>query len=292
MDRIAIGQAGNGRAIAVMCAGVLSLTMNDAMAKDLVTRFDPLQIVFLRNLVALPLIAAVLLRVAGPAGVRSARVGVHAMRAVLSVAASYLFIRSLGSLSLATATSVIFLSPIFVALLSMPLLGQRVTPLRAGAVALGFLGALIVLRPGAGALGPGAGFALAAAVVHALVMMSARWIDRAEGFWTMTFWMSLAPCLICSVSLAMPWPGFGWTDAALLAGMAVCGTLGIALISQAFRMGDASAVAPFDYTALIWASALGWLIWGTVPGLPVYLGAAVIAASGTALILLDGRRTG
>ena len=284
-------QTGNGRAIAVMCVGVAILVTNDAMAKDLVARFHPVQIVFLRNLIALPLIAAVLVRRSGTAGIRSQCLPVHALRAGLAVAASWLFIGSLGALSLATATSIIFLAPVFVALLSMPLLGQPVTALRAGAIGLGFMGALVVLRPGAGSLEPASFAALGAALVHALVMMSARRIDPDEGFWTMTFWMSLFPGLICAASLAMPWPEIEAGDIALFVGMAVCGTLGIALISQAFRMGDAAAVAPFDYTALIWASALGWAIWGTVPDGFVWLGAGIIAASGLALILGDRHGT-
>lgn len=222
-------------------------------------------------------------------GLRSTCLCIHAFRAALAVAATWFFIRSLADLPLAEATALIFTAPIFVALLSAPLLGQRVGALRAGAIGLGFLGALIAIRPGAETMQPAAFLALAAALVNALVMLSARLIDPREGFWTMTFWMTLFSGLFCAVSLVAGWVTPGPAALALLAAMAVTGTLGIALITHAFRIGQAAAVAPFDYTALIWASVIGWAVWGTVPDWPVWLGGGIIAAGGIGLILLDAR---
>ena len=125
--------------------------------------------------------------------------------------------------------------------------------------------------------------------MNALVMMSARWIDPPDSFWTMTFYMTLLSGLLCIFTLAMDWPSIRADDIGLFMLMAAAGTMGIALISHAFRVGDAAAVAPFDYTALIWATVIGWAVWGSVPGWPVYLGAVVIAAGGIVLILLDAR---
>lgn len=277
------------RAILVICAGVLLLVINDAIAKALVATFDPFQILFLRSALALPMIAAVILWRGGPGGLRSTCARIHAFRAALAVAATWFFIRSLADLPLAEATALIFTAPIFVALLSAPLLGQRVGPLRAAAIGLGFLGALIAIRPGAETMQPAAFLALAAALVNALVMLSARLIDPRDGFWTMTFWMTLFSGLFCAVSLVAGWVTPGPAALALLAAMAVTGTLGIALITHAFRIGQAAAVAPFDYTALIWASVIGWAVWGTVPDWPVWLGGGIIAAGGIGLILLDAR---
>ena len=285
-------QQGNGRADLTMCAGVLLLVVNDALAKALVARLDPFQILFARSVLALPLVAAAAVWNGGISSLRSARRSIHLVRAALAVAATYLFIRALGSLPLAEATAIIFTAPIFVAALSMPLLGQRVGGLRLAAVAAGFVGALIAIRPGTEAMQPASLLALLAAFINALVMMSARWIDARDGFWTMTVWMTLLSGILCAPTLAADWSGLDREAGLLLALMAVSGTLGIALITQAFRMGEAGAVAPFDYTALIWASLIGWAVWGTVPGWPVYLGAAVIAAGGIALVLLDARGEG
>ena len=280
---------GNGRAILTMCSGVLLLVVNDALAKALVAHLDPFQILFARSALALPLVAAAAVWSGGTASLRSAKPPVHLIRAALAVAATYLFIRSLGSLPLAEATAIIFTAPIFVAALSMPLLGQRVGRLRLAAVAVGFVGALIAVRPGTEAMQPASLLALLAAFVNALVMMSARWIDARDGFWTMTVWMTLLSGVLCAPTLAGDWSDLDGEAGFLLGAMAVAGTLGIALITQAFRMGDAAAVAPFDYTALIWASIIGGAVWGTVPSWPVYLGAAVIAVGGIALVVLDAQ---
>lgn len=225
----------------------------------------------------------------GLAGLRSARPSAHVLRAALADGATYLFIASLDALPLAEATALIFTAPIFVAALSWPLLGQRVGRARLAAVAAGFLGALIAMQPAAETLQVASLLALGAALVNALVMMSARLIDPRDGFWTMTFYMTLLSGFLCAFTLVADWAPIRAGDAWLFALMAAAGTLGIAFITQAFRMGDAAAVAPFDYTALIWATVIGWAVWGTVPEWPVYLGAAVIAGAGIALIVSDAQ---
>lgn len=277
-------------AVAVMCLGVLSLVVNDAIAKGLVARFDPFQILFVRSVFALPVVAVFVYFSNGASGFQSGRIRVHALRALLAAGATWLFISSLAELPLAEATSIIFVAPIFVAALSMLLLKQRVGSSRSIAVCVGFIGVLIVLQPGSETLQMASLFAVAAAFLNALVMISARWIDQNDGFWTMTFFMTLFYSLICAFTLVTEWPTARSTDIALFIGMAIAGTLGIALISHAFRIADATTVAPFDYTALIWATVLGWIVWGNTPGLAVYIGAIVIIASGVFLIYSEDRR--
>lgn len=273
-----------------MCVGVALLVVNDAIAKGLVERFGPFQILFVRSIIALPFIAALAVKQGGGlAKLRSARPSVHFLRAGLAVAATYLFMRSLGSLPLAEATALIFTAPIFVAALSMPLLGQRVTRARLAAVGIGFVGALIAFQPGNEAMQTASLLALAAALLNALVMMTSRWIDENDGFWTMTFYMTLLSGVLCAFTVVSDWPTIGASDVVLFGMMAAAGTLGIAMISQAFRLGEAAAVAPFDYTALIWASVIGWVVWGTVPAWPVFVGAAVTMIGGIGLIMLDAR---
>lgn len=292
MDKTAVPST-NLQAILCMCLGVVLLVVNDAITKTLVARFDPFQILFLRSVVALPCVAALAMwSVGGIAGLRSFRPSVHFLRAVLAVAATYLFIRSLAALPLAEATALIFTTPIFVAALSAPILGQKVRGLRLIAVGCGFLGAIIAVQPGAETMQFASLLALGAALLNALVMMSARWIDDRDGFWTMTFYMTLVMAALCGFTLATDWPVMNSVDAAYFAAMAVAGTIGIALITYAFRIGEAAAVAPFDYTALIWASVFGWLVWGNVPGWPVYLGAVIIVVGGILLITLDARARG
>lgn len=281
----------NSKAILTMCVGVVLLVANDAIAKGLVVRFDPFQILFVRSLIALPFVAALAIWSAGnSSGLRSGRPWVHVLRALLAVAATYLFIRSLETLPLAEATALIFTAPIFVAALSVPLLGQKVTGLRLIALMCGFVGAIVAVKPGAETIQAASFLALGAALLHALVMMSARWIDARDNFWTMTFYMTLLSALLCCFTLTFDWPDITAVDASSFSAMAIAGTCGIALITHAFRIGEAAAVAPFDYTALIWASIIGWIAWGVVPGWSVYLGAFIIIAGGLTLIILDARQ--
>ena len=271
-------------AIATMCIGVVMLVINDATVKELVTRYDPLQILFVRSLIALPLVVALVCLIDSPKALRSSRLRVHALRGLLGVATAYALILSLRSLPLAEATALVFASPIVVAVLSAPLLKEYIGWARATAVAAGFIGVLIIVRPGAATFQAASLLAFLAAILYALVMLSARWIDKRDNVWTMMFYMTLFSGVFTVFTVFTPWPTPMLTDLWLFLCTALAGTLGLALISQAFRMAPAAVVAPYDYTALIWASLLGWLIWGVVPEIWTYVGAAVIIAAGIYLI--------
>jgi drug/metabolite transporter (DMT)-like permease len=255
----------HGVAVATMCAGVLLLAVNDALAKWLVEGYAPVQIILVRSLVVLPVVVTLVLWTDGREGLRSARPGVHAWRGLLAVAATVAFILSLRALPLAEATSLLFAAPLFVAALSAPLLREKVDGPQWATVAAGFAGVLVVVRPGAQAFQPASLLALAAAGLYALVLISARWIDRRDGARTVMLYLTWASALLSGFAVFTTWPEPRVTDAALFLGMAVAGTLGVTLITQAFRIAPAAAVAPFEYTALVWASLLGWLVWSEAP---------------------------
>lgn len=279
----------NGQGIAIMCLGVLCLVANDAMAKWLTAYYDPLQLVFMRNLIALPLIAAVALALGGGAALRTRHARVHALRGLFLVAAAYCFFRGLQALPLAEATSLVFAAPMFITALSVPLLGERVGWRRWAAVVVGFIGVLVIVRPGAAAFQPASLFVVGTALLYALVMLTARWIERSEGFWTMMFYVVLFPTLFSALVVGAVWQTPQLDHMPLVFGMAVFGTLGVTLIGHAFRLGEAAVVAPFDYTALVWASLLGWMFFAEVPGGSTYAGAAIIIASGIYIVIRETR---
>jgi len=277
------------RAIAAICAGVAFLVLNDAIAKILTPRYDPAQIIFLRNLMAVPVILAIIWWVQGLAVLRKAALRVHAGRGFLQFCGGYMYFRSLEYLPLAEATVLVFSAPIFIAMLSGPLLGERVGPWRWGAVLLGFAGMLIIVQPGGDTFQPASLLALGTAVFYALFMLAARGIPRTEGFLSMMFYVNFFPLLFAAPVALVVWQPLILSDLWLLAAMAVSGTIGLTLIAQAFRLAPAAVVAPFDYTALIWAAGLGWLIWGDLPRIWTLAGAAVIVASGVVIIWREGR---
>lgn len=285
-----LGDVRRGRAIATICLGVFLLVVNDALAKWLTTHYDPLQIVFLRNLVALPLIAVIALATKGLPALRSRTLRVHAWRGLLLVAGAYSFFVGLKHLPLAEATALIFAAPIFITALSVPLLREQVGWRRWAAVIAGFIGVLIIVRPGAAAFQPASLFVVATAAFYALFMIGACWIDGGESFWTMMLYLAAFPLLFSAVVVPLVWQMPSWSHLPLFLGMAVFGTLGMALITQVFRQAPVSVVAPFDYTALLWASLFGWLLWNEIPGVWTYVGAAVIVAGGIYIVAREARR--
>jgi drug/metabolite transporter (DMT)-like permease len=277
----------NGRAIAVICIGIVCLVVNDAFAKWLTADYPPLQIIFVRNLLAMPMITAIVLWLGGPRALQTRHPGIHALRGLLMVGGAYTFFVGLKVLPLAEATSLIFAAPIFITALSVPLLRERVGWRRWAAVVVGFVGVLIIVRPGAATFQPASLFVVATAMFYALGMISARWIDRGEDVWRLMFYMVLFPLVFSGLLVPFVWQTLQMSHLPLFLGMAVFGSLGMTLISQSFRMGPAAVVAPFEYTALIWASLLGWLVWGDIPGFWIYAGAAVIIASGIYIVVRE-----
>ena len=238
------------------------------------------------------MIAAIVLFTGGWRALQTRHLRLHAARGLLLVGGAYSFFVGLKYLPLAEATSLIFAAPMFITALSVPLLREHVGWRRWAAVTIGFVGVLIIVRPGAAAFQPASLYVVATAALYALFMTAARWIDRRESFWTMMFYLVLFPMLFSGAIVPAVWQAVQMNHLALFLGMAVFGTLGMTLISQAFRMAPAAVVAPFDYTALVWASLLGWLFWGEIPGLWTYAGAAVIIASGIYIVARETRQAG
>jgi drug/metabolite transporter (DMT)-like permease len=243
----------------------------------------------MRYALALPIIAAAVLAIGGRSAIRSRHMTIHAVRGLLLVGGAYTFFLSLRFLPLAEATSLIFAAPIFITALSA-LLGEHVGWRRWSAVIAGFIGVLIIVRPGAEAFQPASLIVIVTAVLYALIMISARWIGPGESFSTMMFYIVLFPTLISGLLVPLVWETPQWQHMPLFLGQAVLGTLGMTLISQAFRLAPAAIVAPFDYTALIWASVLGWLLWEEIPTVWTYAGAAVIIASGIYIVIRETRQ--
>lgn len=275
--------------IAFMCAGVASLCVNDAIAKSLTDSYSPLQILFMRNIIALPLAILLTVKMSGVSALRSHRPVAHFLRGFLWIAATMFFFTSLIHLGLAEATAIIFVAPLFITAISALFLKEHVGWRRWLAVLIGFLGVLIVVRPGGAAFQPASLLPVGAAVVYALLMIGSRWVDARESVWTLLLWLTGTGAVLSALLVPFVWVPVRGEHIWLFAGVAVFGTAGMTMMSQAFRMAPAAVVAPLDYTALIWATGLGFFIWGDIPDLATYVGAAIIIASGVYIILRESR---
>jgi len=270
--------------IALMCVGVACLCVNDAIGKTLTAEYSPAQVLFLRNLIALPFAILVVLKLGGRKALRSHRPVMHLFRGAIWLCAALLFFTGLKYLGLAEATALIFVAPVFITALSALLLKEQVGWRRWLAVLVGFAGVLIVVRPGGATFQLASLLPVSTALFYALLMISARWVDPRESVWTLMLYLVGAGALLAALLMPFVWVPLRSEDAWLFVGIAFFGTAGMTMMTQAFRFASASIVAPFDYTALIWATLLGWVFWSEVPDFITFLGAGVIIASGSFIV--------
>lgn len=269
-----------GLGIAAMTAGIFCMASMDAMAKWLGESYPVAQVLFFRGLFGLPPVLLLAQWSGGLHLLRPNRPGLHAVRAVLAAAATFCFFTALRSMQLAEAWAVGFVVPLLVTALSVPLLGETVGWRRWSAVAVGFMGVLIVLRPGLGTFNPAALLVLVTAVCYALIMLTARRYAASESTPAMVLFTTVGPLALASLFLPTQWTppeGLDWLRFVVLG---LLGGMAMLLLTQAFRLAPAAVVAPFDYTALIWSTAWGWLIWGDWPDAWAWVGAAVIIVAG------------
>jgi len=270
--------------ILFMCAGVACLCVNDAIAKTLTAAYSPLQILFLRNIIALPFAVLIAWKAGGGAALRTSRPGMHLFRGLIWIAAAGTFFTSLKYLGLAEATVLVFAAPVFITAFAALVFKDPVGWRRWSAVLVGFVGVLVVVRPGFAAFQTVSLLPVATAVLYAVLMLSARFVDPRESVWTLMLYLVAAGAVVSALTLPFVWVAIRPEDIWLFLGIAFFGTIGVTLLTQAFRLAPAATVAPFDYTALVWATLIGWLVWEEIPDLATYLGAAIIIASGVFII--------
>lgn len=291
--RSTAGTSRAGLGIACAIAGLCCMSVMDACAKWLGEGYAVSQIILARNGVGAVLVLLVVLaRGRGLGILRAQRIGLLALRVVCSLAAGFLFFTGLRHLPLADAFAIAFTAPLFITALSMPLLGEHVGMRRWAAVVVGFAGVLVVIQPGTTSFRPEALLPLAAALSYALTMLLSRRLTRDMTTSAIVFWSSLGAALAALTLMPSQWTTPGPADLALFLFMGLIGTLGMLLITEGYRFAPAAVVAPFDYSALLWAILLDWMIWAHLPGPHVWLGSAILIASGLYILHRETRRQG
>jgi drug/metabolite transporter (DMT)-like permease len=206
--------------------------------------------------------------------------GLQLMRGAALLGSSLFFISGLRFLPIAEASATGFVSPLFVTALSIVFLGERVGIRRWIATAVGLIGVLIILRPGSGAFHPAAFFPLISAFTWACTLIMTRMLSGKERALTTMTYSSIAGVCILSALIPLVWVAPSWHDILFGILIGVASTAGQWIVVLAFRYADASVLAPFSYTQLVWVSLLGFLIFGEVPDIWTVAGAAFIVASG------------
>ena len=273
------------RAIVWMLAAVAFFSVMDAGMKLLSAHYPTLQVTTGRGAASLPFVLVWVLMTAGPRSLIPVRWGLHLLRGVLGIAMIGCFVFALKSLPLSTAYTIYFVAPLLVAALSVPLLGEHVGPRRWIAIGIGLIGVLVVLRPGVDGLISVPGLmVLLAATAYAIAAVTVSLLTRTDSPQSMVVWFLLIMALGAGLMAWPEWQPLQLRHAGLIAGMGLAGALGQIALTRAFQLGQASMIAPLEYTGLIWV--IGWdlLLWQVLPDRMTWIGAAIIVASGLYLL--------
>ncbi|WP_374601375.1 DMT family transporter [Arenimonas sp.] len=275
----------NLRGIVAMLLAVGLFSLMDGGLKQLSGHYPPMQVAALRGLSGLPLVLAWVLATGSAVGLLKVRWRLHLLRAGLSIMMLSSFAFALKQMPMTSAYAIFFVAPLLITALSVPMLGEYVGPRRWAAIGVGLVGVLVVLRPTGEGLFGWAGLAVVvAAAGYALSAILVRVLHRTDSGQSMVFWMLVMTAAGASL-LALPgWVPLRAVDGWVIAGVGVTGFLGQVAITEAFRSGEASVVAPFEYGALAWGLGLDLMIWGVLPDGWTFVGAGIIVSSGLYLV--------
>jgi drug/metabolite transporter (DMT)-like permease len=275
--------AGNMRpamGIAVMVSGMIILASTDAVSKHLTLGFAVVQILWVRFVVFGGVGIFLALRKNGLRGLHTKRPVAQVARAVILNLANFIFVYSLSQMPMADAHSIMAIAPLLITAASVPLLGETVGIRRWLAIAAAFGGMLIILRPGTGVFDPVSLVPLAGACCFASYSILTKVISRDDSPETTLFYTGVIGFLLMSMLVPFDWIEPMGIDWFWLIVSGIGGTLAHVCIIIALHMAPASTLQPFNYTMLVWATVLGFLVFGDLPDTWTVAGATVIVASG------------
>ncbi|CAO3361020.1 DMT family transporter [Azospirillum melinis] len=268
------------RAILLVVLGVACLSCSDATAKYLGRTLPPAEIAWMRYVVFTALVMPLALRGGSLSVLKTTRPGLQVVRGLGMLGSALFFIMAMQHLPLAEAAAISFVSPVFVTVLSILLLAEKVGVRRWAALLVGLAGVVIVIRPGAEGFQPASLLPILTAFSWALGLVATRKMTVQENPLTTMVWSALTGLIALTALLPLhaAWPT-PW-EMLLGAFIGLVYTAAQWLLILAYRQGEASVLAPFTYVQLIWSTALGFLVFGAVPDHWTFVGTGVIIASG------------
>jgi S-adenosylmethionine uptake transporter len=263
---------------------------HDVFIKTLGGTFAPFQIVFFSTLLSFPMVTLMLMRDQTSGTLIPVHPWWMALRTFCSVIIAGSAFYAFSNLPLAEVYAILFAAPMLITVLSIPILGERVGLHRWGAVIVGLIGVLIVLRPGASEMSLGHVAALVASVGSSLVAVIIRKIGRDERSAVLLLYPMMANVLVMGSILPFVYVPVAGVHFAMFAAMSALGFVGGLLIIAAYKSADAAIVAPMQYSQLLWAAVFGYAFFAEFPDLWTWVGAAVIIASGLYIVLRESLR--
>jgi drug/metabolite transporter (DMT)-like permease len=268
------------KGIALILASTVFLGTSDVTAKYLSATLPSIEITWIRFMVFAMIMTPAMMPGSPLFAMQTGRLGLHLLRGATILGSSLFFISGLRFLPIAEASATGFVAPLFVTALSIIFLSEKVGLRRWIATAVGLIGVLIILRPGTGAFHPAAFFPLVSALAWACTLTITRMMSGTERAMTVMAYSSIVGLCILSALVPFVWVTPTWHDIAFGILIGIASTAGQWIVVLAFRYADASVLAPFSYTQLLWVSILGFFVFGEVPDAYTITGAAFIVASG------------
>ncbi len=278
------------RGIAYIVAAMAVLSTMDTLIKWLAAHFPIMQIYLFRALFALVPILFWVARSGTFVALRTDRFLAHVWRSAFGIVALVSFIYALRHMPLTDAVAIGFSAPLMITAFSSPLLGERVGGRRWAAVGFGFIGVIVMIRPGSSLFHPVALIALISALSYALGIIAIRRMIRTESTPAMAFYFSLNGAAVGLASIPFGWVWPSGPQLLALLSVGLLGGIGQLLLTAAYRLAPAAVIAPFDYTAMLYVTILGYVVFGELPDAALIIGAAIVVASGLILVRGESRK--
>ena len=276
--------------ISYMLFAVFLMVCLDVVAKILLKNYHVMQVTFLRGGISLLIIGGAGYLVRGKDSFKTQYWKWHILRTVLMTISSITFFVALSLIPLVNCMVIVFISPIIVTALSGPFLGETVGKWRWSAVLIGFVGILLILQPTAGFIDLGTIYAFIAVVMYALLSLTSRKLANKETTYNLSFYMFIGPTFVGGVGSSFNWV-VPTTEAWIL--FILCGVIGgvgFIFFNLAYQKAEASLLASFEYTGLIWASIAGYYLFAETIDANIWLGASIIIIGGLIIVLRESGR--
>jgi len=284
--------------ILLKLASTLVFALMAALVKLAASRVPAGEVLFARAFFGIiPVVVFLIWRGEFPASLATSQPLGHVRRAVVGTISMFSWFMALSYLPLPDATAINYSGPLFGVVFAAVLLGETVRVYRWSAVAVGFVGVMIVLSDQISGLESGAdigraygaALALLSAVFAALAMVTVRSLTATETTGAIVFYFSASAAVFSFVTLPFGWVVPSMSDAAIMVLAGLLGGVGQVLMTQAYRHAEASVIAPFDYANMIWIVSISYLMFGDIPGQRVWIGTAIVIASGIFVIWREHR---
>lgn len=255
----------------------------------LVDDYSTFEILFLRNAVALLVLTPLIIR-SGSGVLRTEKLWLHILRASLSYLGMLGLYFGISRLPLGDVVALSFTQPLFITILAALILGEAVGMARWRATIIGFLGVLIIVRPGFAEIGVATIAVIVAALLYGASNVCIKMLMRTDTPLQAVIYVNLIMMPLAMVPALFTWTTPGWTDFGLMIGVGLSGTLGVYMLTKSYHAADASAVVPYDFLRLPMTAGCAFILFGEILDIWTWIGAAVIFGSSYALVRVEARR--